>query len=231
MRNTRWGSLLGRTALRVVLAGGLCFCGWGCHQHHYYYYGNSPAGCPPGTVMPSGVTTTGPLCEVPSDVGSGGTTISSSSALGAVDGHRRRPQVARGRERAVGQQVALLLEGFRSRQLARHDAGRRGHRRFLGPEVSGSHRATVHDRINLASCPPGNSRIISIMARQRSWNHTRSLVTGASSGLGKALAERLVHAGAPVILTGRSAERLAAVAQGLIRAELNRQGSSRSPPT
>ena len=57
-----------------------------------------------------------------------------------------------------------------------------------------------------------------IMARQRSWNHTRSLVTGASSGLGKALAERLVHAGAQVILTGRSAERLAAVAQGLIRA-------------
>ena len=30
--------------------------------------------------MPSAVTTTGPLCEVPSDVGSGGTTISSSSA-------------------------------------------------------------------------------------------------------------------------------------------------------
>jgi len=43
------------------------------------------------------------------------------------------------------------------------------------------------------------------------------LVTGASSGLGKALAERLVHAGAPVILTGRSAERLDAVARGLIR--------------
>lgn len=77
MRNTRWGSLLGRTASRAVLAGGLCFCGWGCHHHHYYYYGNSPTGCPPGTVMSSGVTTVGPLGEVSSDVG--GTTISSSS--------------------------------------------------------------------------------------------------------------------------------------------------------
>jgi short-subunit dehydrogenase len=56
------------------------------------------------------------------------------------------------------------------------------------------------------------------MARQRTWDRTRSLVTGASSGLGKALAERLVRAGARVILTGRSGERLAAVAQGLIRA-------------
>src|SRR4051794_9120582 len=54
------------------------------------------------------------------------------------------------------------------------------------------------------------------MAR-RSRNHTRSLVTGASSGLGKALAERLVHAGASVILTGRSAERLDDVARGLVR--------------
>jgi len=70
MRNTRWISLLGRKALRVVLAGGLSFCGWGCHQH-YYYYGNPPgtvSGCPPGTTaIPSGVTTTGPLCEVPGE--------------------------------------------------------------------------------------------------------------------------------------------------------------------
>jgi short-subunit dehydrogenase len=55
------------------------------------------------------------------------------------------------------------------------------------------------------------------MARRRSWNRTRSLVTGASSGLGKALAEHLVRAGAPVILTGRSAERLDDVARGLLR--------------
>jgi len=78
MRNTRWISLLGRKALRVVLAGGLSFCGWGCHQN-YYYYGNPPGivpGCPPGsTIMPSAVTTAGPLCEVPGD----GTTASSNS--------------------------------------------------------------------------------------------------------------------------------------------------------
>jgi short-subunit dehydrogenase len=42
-------------------------------------------------------------------------------------------------------------------------------------------------------------------------------VTGASSGLGKALAEHLVRAGANVVLTGRSADRLAEVAAGLIR--------------
>ncbi|MFO0893071.1 MAG: SDR family NAD(P)-dependent oxidoreductase [Isosphaeraceae bacterium] len=52
------------------------------------------------------------------------------------------------------------------------------------------------------------------MAR-RSWSETRSLVTGASSGLGRAMAEALVRAGAPVLLTGRSEERLASVVKGL----------------
>jgi short-subunit dehydrogenase len=55
------------------------------------------------------------------------------------------------------------------------------------------------------------------MHKPRSWTETRALVTGASSGLGKSLAERLVRAGAHVILTGRSAERLALVAAGLAR--------------
>jgi short-subunit dehydrogenase len=41
-------------------------------------------------------------------------------------------------------------------------------------------------------------------------------VTGASSGLGRALAEQLVRAGARVLLTGRSDERLHAVADHLI---------------
>jgi short-subunit dehydrogenase len=53
------------------------------------------------------------------------------------------------------------------------------------------------------------------MRKPRSWTETRALVTGASSGLGKALAEHLVRAGANVILTGRSAERLGRVATGL----------------
>jgi short-subunit dehydrogenase len=46
----------------------------------------------------------------------------------------------------------------------------------------------------------------------------RCLVTGASSGLGQALAEQLVKAGAQVVLTGRSAERLQLIADHLIDA-------------
>ena len=76
MRNTRWISLLGPRARGLILAGGLCFCSWGCHQHYYYY--GTPAGgaqgCPPGTtIMPSAVTT-GPICEVPADGTMTGTT-------------------------------------------------------------------------------------------------------------------------------------------------------------
>lgn len=54
------------------------------------------------------------------------------------------------------------------------------------------------------------------MSRPRTFQDARCLVTGASSGLGRALAEGLVRSGARVILTGRSAERLDAVARGLI---------------
>src|SRR5690606_29494285 len=44
----------------------------------------------------------------------------------------------------------------------------------------------------------------------------RCLVTGASSGIGRALAQDLARRGALVTLTGRSAERLDAVAAGLV---------------
>ena len=54
------------------------------------------------------------------------------------------------------------------------------------------------------------------MARRRSWQRARCLVTGSSSGLGKALAEHLVRLGARVVLTGRSSEKLAMVARPLI---------------
>jgi short-subunit dehydrogenase len=54
------------------------------------------------------------------------------------------------------------------------------------------------------------------MARRRSWQHARCLVTGASSGLGKAMAEHLVRLGARVVLTGRSSSKLEAVARPLI---------------
>lgn len=54
--------------------------------------------------------------------------------------------------------------------------------------------------------------------RRRRWKDARCLVTGASSGLGRALAEALVRDGARVVLTGRSHERLEQVAKGLLSA-------------
>jgi uncharacterized protein len=54
------------------------------------------------------------------------------------------------------------------------------------------------------------------MIRRRSFEGARCLVTGASSGLGKAIAEHLVRASARVILTGRSLNRLEATARALV---------------
>lgn len=61
------------------------------------------------------------------------------------------------------------------------------------------------------------------MARRRTWNHARCLVTGASSGLGRAMAQQLVQAGARVVLTGRSSGRLDAVRTSLIDAGADAQ--------
>jgi short-subunit dehydrogenase len=72
-------------------------------------------------------------------------------------------------------------------------------------------------RVHAAHPGPGRSdRKPATKPGRRSWDSARCLITGASSGLGKALGERLVRAGAHVVLTGRSTERLQAVAQGLI---------------
>ncbi len=54
------------------------------------------------------------------------------------------------------------------------------------------------------------------MNRRRSFEGARCLVTGASSGLGQAIAEHLVRAGASVVLTGRSLNRLEATARALV---------------
>ncbi len=53
------------------------------------------------------------------------------------------------------------------------------------------------------------------MNRRRSFEAARCLVTGASSGLGRAIALRLVRDGARVLLTGRSLDRLGATAKVL----------------
>ncbi len=93
MRHTRWNALVGRTARRVVLAGGLGFCGSGCHQH--YYYGNPPMGvqgCPPGTgstILPSAVTTTGPICDVPAD-----SSVTATRSTTVSDGRKSRVVVS-----------------------------------------------------------------------------------------------------------------------------------------
>ncbi|WP_435016812.1 SDR family NAD(P)-dependent oxidoreductase [Tundrisphaera sp. TA3] len=54
------------------------------------------------------------------------------------------------------------------------------------------------------------------VSRRRTFRGARCLVTGASSGLGRALAEHLAHSGARVLLTGRSTERLEAIVASLV---------------
>ena len=59
------------------------------------------------------------------------------------------------------------------------------------------------------------------MYRRRSFEAARCLVTGASSGLGQAIARHLVRAGARVLLTGRSLDRLQSTARSLIEEGAN----------
>jgi hypothetical protein len=96
---------------------------------------------------------------------------------------------------AVGRRNSLAARRMESQWSGRvySDGPHRGKSRPLGPEPVRGGRG------------PG-----------RRWRDARCLVTGASSGLGRAIAEHLVRAGARVVLTGRSAERLGDVAEALI---------------
>ena len=79
MRNTLAARWLRRKALPVVLAGGLCVCGWGCHQH-YYYYGD-PACGPTTTTLPSTVQSGTTICDGPTQVVEGGTKVGNGSTV------------------------------------------------------------------------------------------------------------------------------------------------------
>jgi len=76
--------------------------------------------------------------------------------------------------------------------------------------------------MNTTSRPPRPSRTFVAAANGPSRRHdlrdARCLVTGASSGLGQAIAVALGEAGCRVVLTGRSAERLEQTARSLIDA-------------
>ncbi len=88
MRNARSPFSPARRIWITALAGALCVCGLGCHQHHYYYGPpGAAAGCPPGVLSPSAIIE-GQVCEVPSAV-DGGTVISSRSTTTIDDGRKR----------------------------------------------------------------------------------------------------------------------------------------------
>jgi hypothetical protein len=69
MRNARTRIRRGRGAFVALLLGAYCSCGWGCHQHHYYYGAQGGGPCPPtvGPVISSNVAA-GPVCDVPTEV-------------------------------------------------------------------------------------------------------------------------------------------------------------------
>lgn len=110
MRNARSSFSPARRIWIAAMAGALCVCGLGCHQH-YYYYGppGTVAGCPPGMLAPSAIVE-GQVCEVPSAV-DGGTIIGARSTV--IDGGRKQPRVVIS-EPAGGRSSSSSRIGWRS---------------------------------------------------------------------------------------------------------------------
>ncbi len=107
------------------------------------------------------------------------------------------------------------LRRFTSK-LARFAVGRRASPSRRRQEISIPGRVYSDGPHGGESRPSGPDTTRAVRRPGRRWDGSRCLVTGASSGLGRAIAEHLVRAGARVVLTGRSTERLGAVARGLI---------------
>ena len=107
----------------------------------------------------------------------------------------RRPARARARAGARRRALRLHLPRARERRLRRRV--RRRPRRRLPRARRGRDRATA--RRGAMTTFPGNRL-----------DGKTAIVTGASSGIGAAIAEAMAQAGANVVLVGRDAERLAA---------------------
>jgi NAD(P)-dependent dehydrogenase (short-subunit alcohol dehydrogenase family) len=117
-----------------------------------------------------------------------------------------------------GAGAASEVSGLRrfTSKLARFAVGRRDSTSRRRQEIPIPGRVYSDGPHGAESRPSGPDATRAVRRSGRRWDGSRCLVTGASSGLGRAIAEHLVRAGARVVLTGRSIERLGAVTLGLI---------------